>query len=748
MEKEKEIKFDLSKLDNETQSLYMEARIEYKEIIESVFTIKDGVVSNAQNRPEPPYAKGTLDKPYFEGGMPIQKKPRELVNAILSGDYRFIEIEGGKRGAKDIYGLFGWAKYLMICPEKVHLATGSSLEHVLRTVLMSDGFGLYFTIPHGIFVRETIAGAQRGIYKFLDNYGLEKQVLFYGNEKENDKNKFQGFTLGSVYVNEALNQHPNGINEADDRIASTRQPLIITTQNPKGEAHRFYQEVEKPKLTTIENIKELEYVRDHYKDSFNALKTRLLQDREIEKRKIINDIKNQYTASKIKELPNQKQIELNQTMLDINYEFDKIIRNYSAEDFASDYIFQTKEEKRDWEKFTISKQLLIEKQKQDLEDFDFQKEMAQLKSEFYNKYKDKYLLQKSMASIVGFTRGGDNPNKIYNAYNFYYAHFNVDDNLYMTEMQRNNYKNSRAVGTAGYDQDIIGLRRSAEGAIYDTFTNDNIFSGNIKDFNWEGLQRAIVIDPGFNHPTGMTDWAVDTVLGKAWCLQERLIDFKIEYIGQKSLDTIYAELLTLIRGAKNRAMPDYVIVDPSKPELIDYLNNANIPVYKADNWNWTTRQKEKEISEEITPRELRGIPLVQTMFAKLKLMIHESCILTIKQIGSYSYEKNESGKDDLPKLNDDLVVTIKYLVNTLGFRPSQWEYEELSEDGIDNGQLSEDEKEKNSKRDLADAIRMAQEEINRETGNFFGQSDNRAKSIAEELVGFTDYSDIFSGGKF
>ena len=135
-----------------------------------------------------------------------------------------------------------------------------------------------------------------------------------------------------------------------------------------------------------------------------------------------------------------------------------------------------------------------------------------------------------MNAIVEFDRGGDNPNKVFNAYNFYYAHFNVDDNLHMTEMSRNNYKNSRAVGTAGYDQDIIGMRRSAEGAIYDAFNNENIFTGEIKDFDWTDKVRVIVIDPGFNHPTGISDWAVDLSIGESWNLQERLIDFKLEYL--------------------------------------------------------------------------------------------------------------------------------------------------------------------------------------------------------------------------
>lgn len=703
MSKEIEKGFNFSNLSQDVQDLYFNARVEYKEIIASIFNPKDGIETNTQNRPLPPYAKGTLDKPFLAGGMPIQAKPKKLVNAILSGNNRFVEIEGGKRGSKDIYGLFAWGKYLMNCPERLHLALGSSLEHVLRTVLMSNGFGIYFQIPHGVFVRETINGAQRGVYKFLDNYGLEKQILFYGNEKENDKNKFQGFTLGSVYVNEALNQHPNGINEADDRIASTRQPLIISTANPKGESHRFYLEVEKPKLTSLSNIKAMEYVRDHYKNQFLVIKNKLLKDRDKEKSKIIKKYLNNFAVSKIIELPKKYQIKLNETLLNMNYEFDKIIRNYSVEDFAGDYIFSEPEEKKDYEKYLKDvKKLMLEKENDD--SFDYETEFSKVKGAFYKKYENKYLLQKSMATVCEFERGGDNPNKIFNAYNFYYAHFNVDDNLYMTEMQRNNYKNSRAKGTAGHDQDIIGLRRSSEGAIYDTFTNENIFSGDITEFDWTEKVRVTVIDPGFNHPTGMTDWAVDLSRGIAWQLQERLIDFKTEYIGQKSLQTIYLELLKIIRKAKNRALPDFVVVDPSKPELIEYLENLGLSVYPANNQNWSTDRKDKEISEEITARELRGIPLVQTAFAKLKIFIHESCTQTISQIGSYSYVKNDKDPSDkLPKLNDDLVVTIKYMVNTVGIRPSMWSEDSEEVENESEGILGNESK-KNEEWDVESAL--------------------------------------------
>jgi len=728
-----EKKFNLNNLDTEIQNLYLNARTEFKEIIESVFNTADGIETKTQNRPLPPYAKGTLDKPFMEGGMPLQKKPRKLVNAILSGNYRFVEIEGGKRGGKDIYGLFAWAKYLMICPERLHLALGSSLEHVLRTVLMSNGFGIYFLIPHGVFVRETINGAQRGVYKFLDNYGLEKQILFYGNEKENDKNKFQGFTLGSVYINEALNQHPNGINEADDRIASTRQPLIITTQNPKGESHRFYIEIEKSRLTSPNNIKEMEYIRDNYKDKFYQLKNQLIKDRDNEKRKIIKTYLDDMAVSAIKELPTKYQIILNETLLNINYEFDKIIRNYAVEDFAADYIFSKEHEKKDYNEYIKSKKNIIKQSEKD-KTIDLQAVLNELKIRFYKKYKGKYVLQKSMNAVSEFDCGGDNPNNVFNAYNFYYAHFNVDDNLHMTEMSRNNYKNSRAEGTAGYDQDIIGMRRSAEGAIYDSFNNENIFDGEIKDFDWTDKVLAIVIDPGFSHPTGMTYWAVDLSIGEMWELQERLIDFKVEYIGEKSLETIYQELLILIRGAKGRATPEYVIVDPSKPELIEYIQDRGFNVYPADNKNWTTKQSEKEVSEEVTARELRGIPLVQTAVAKNKIHIHESCINTIHQIGSYSYVKDDKGgKEKLPKLHDDLVVTVKYLVNTMGIRPSMWESEETVDE---QKTLQPNERTKNSEWNMERLFIEAQNEINRGT---LGFEDDR-----EELIrGGFGINDIF-----
>lgn len=736
---------DIKEWSYEIQDLYYSAREEAKEIVENIFDPKNiGKEISDPDRPLPPYVKGSLDKPYLSGGMPRQRKPRKLVNAILSGNYRFVEIEGGVRGGKDIWGLFGWAKYLMNCPDKFHLALGSSLEHVLRTVLMSNGFGLFFLIPHGIFVRESVSGAQRGVYKFLDNYGLEKQILFYGNEKENDANKFQGFTIGSIYANETLNHNVKGLIEANNRMASGRQPLMIMTQNPRGEASPFYTDFERPKLISESDVVRMEYVRDKLtimnngkevkvRDAFYELEKKILKDRDNEKIKFLKQQFKKYSVTKVSELPNDLQLQINGQLLNINYEFDKIIRNYSVADFAPYYIF----EKSDYDNYVMKRNKIIE-DNPDMDEYDLKDKLKKLKEEFYKRYEDDYLLGKELKKILAYERGGKNPNNILNAYDFYYAHFTVDDNLSMSEMQINNFKNTFTKGTSSYDQSVLGLRRTAEGAVYDTFSTmyydpehpekgGNLFATPIDEFDWTGKIRAIVIDPGFSHPTGMTDWAVDLERGIAWCLQERLIDFKIEYIGNKSLAVIYKEFLKLVRGAKNRAEPEFVIVDPSKPELIDYISNFGFSVYPASNENWTTKRTDKEISNEITGRELRGIPLVQTAFAKRKILIHENCPQLIKQIGSYAYEDNKKGQDELPKLYDDLVVTVKYMANTLNISPALWIYDESGND-IDDSERVEQVQTKNGK-DLDTQIQMA---IN----DFFGERIGIKRTEQEDDGGF------------
>lgn len=605
---------------------------------------------SSSDRKPPKYASGFLDKPFLQGGMPVREKDRLVVEAVLSGNYTFIEIEGGVRGGKDVIALFAWSKYLMTCRDKTHLAVGSSLEHVLRTVLMSSGFGLWTNIPHGVFIRESVSGAQRGVYKFLDAYGLEKEILFYGNEKENDGNKFQGFTLGSVYINETLNQHLNGLDQSFSRIGTSKQPLMIMTQNPEGENAPFYTIWEKPKLTTIENVKKLEFIRDNYKNAFEIVENRLKfgHEDEIEREKLLKErgirwrdlerkeVQKMFLAQKgkshYKYLDVKDQITLNEQLLDVNFRYDQKIRNIPVEFF---YPYLTEKD---------------------------------------------YLYGKSMKKVVNYMRGETNPNKIINAYDFWYSHYTIDDNMSLNEMKKREFKNGYLEGSAYHDQKVLGLRRSTEGAVYPNFDKDNLLTMDYNDYDWTGKERIFTIDPGFNDPTGITEKAFDSTEGTIDYLRERLIDFNYEYTDKKSLDTIYYELLKLIRSGGDRQV-DAIIVDPSKPELINYLEDKGFSVFSANNRNWTTSQKEKETSEEITKRELRGIPLVATAVGKKKIRVHEvGCPNLIMQIGSYTYDMIE----DKNAHGDDLVVHLKYDINTLNVTPAMWTYADTQrEEGAD-----------------------------------------------------------------
>ena len=55
-------------------------------------------------------------------------------------------------------------------------------------------------------------------------------------------------------------------------------------------------------------------------------------------------------------------------------------------------------------------------------------------------HKDHRFYGWSMKKFTMYDRGGQNPNGIYNGYDYNYYHFTVDDNLALTEMQRNEAK--------------------------------------------------------------------------------------------------------------------------------------------------------------------------------------------------------------------------------------------------------------------------------------------------------------------
>ena len=198
--------------------------------LENELSIEDIEALNPNKRGYPKYMKGTFD----ENGLPNNPVLREAYNNIVLGLSRINVIEGGVRAGKDVVGIAIFSELIMLHPANLFGVLGVSLEHAIQTIFQSDGFGIFYTIPHGRLTRENIDGAQRVVYRFINYWGIEKRIVIYGNSNKNDWEKYHGFSIGAWYINEGINQEVRGIEEADQRMIQSPIPVMVITQNPEG----------------------------------------------------------------------------------------------------------------------------------------------------------------------------------------------------------------------------------------------------------------------------------------------------------------------------------------------------------------------------------------------------------------------------------------------------------------------------------------------------------------------------------
>jgi hypothetical protein len=291
--------------------------------------------------------------------------------------------------------------------------------------------------------------------------------------------------------------------------------------------------------------------------------------------------------------------------------------------------------------------------------------------------------------VVNYERGGDNPNFVYNSIDYEYYHFTCEDNLKMDEMQRSEFKRSKGVkGTPTYDRDVLGLRRTTDGAVYDMFSTapynpqEPLKGGNVHNLPMNYFDeikttyRVMSLDGGFNHPTGIIDTEVDLMTGTVYQMQEDLLNMKGH--DEKDLEYVYEKFLRLVRNRKNRKLPDFFIIDPSASAFIRFFKSKGIPVKKASNRVFASKGEEKTFSHQTEKKDVIGIDLMQTMFAKRKFIVSETNTKSLKEINSYeSYQNEKTGRTEIVKIKDELVECQRYIANTL-IKPQMWEGGESS----------------------------------------------------------------------
>lgn len=204
-------------------------------------------------------------------------------------------------------------------------------------------------------------------------------------------------------------------------------------------------------------------------------------------------------------------------------------------------------------------------------------------------------------------------------------------------------------GTVYYDRLVLGEWTRAEGLIFPTFTETNIYKETPTGL-YNIAIRTISCDYGTTNPCVYLDTYDDgeTIwIDREYRWDSRSLEAKQTGKPQKT-DSQYADDMAVFMGSD----PEFIcsiIVDPSAASFIQELRGRGYQVIAADN----------NVAD--------GIRVVNTMFANKKIMIHERCRGLIDELRSYVWDDKASahGEDKPVKEADHGADALRYRINNL-----------------------------------------------------------------------------------
>lgn len=174
--------------------------------------------------------------------MPFSQKHIDYIKNSI--DCKMSVAEGSVRAGKTIDNCVCANIYLEICPDRIHLATGSTTANAKLNIGDCNGFGL----------EHLFKGRCRwGKYKdnealFINTKTGEKIVIFAGGGKADSYKKILGNSYGLWIATEA-NEHydcddsrTSFIKVAMARQVASKQPKILWDLNPCSPTHRIYKD--------------------------------------------------------------------------------------------------------------------------------------------------------------------------------------------------------------------------------------------------------------------------------------------------------------------------------------------------------------------------------------------------------------------------------------------------------------------------------------------------------------------------
>lgn len=223
--------------------------------------------------------------------------------------------------------------------------------------------------------------------------------------------------------------------------------------------------------------------------------------------------------------------------------------------------------------------------------------------------------------------------------NLLHIHFTMPDNPSLSLKTINRLANLY-VGVF-FKRFILGLWVVAEGAIYDMWSDENIYDEDFPEWRLGDVVRDIAIDYGTQNPMVFLD-IIDTG-------SEVFIENEYYYCGRKEgiqkTDAQYGDDLDKFCLGKEIRR---VVIDPSAASFIAELKNRGYRVKEAEN--------------DVIP----GIRVTSTVIGKRILKVHRRCTNFIREVGSYVWDTKltDKGKEQPIKKDDHALDALRYWVYT------------------------------------------------------------------------------------
>lgn len=147
-------------------------------------------------------------------------------------DNTFNILEGAVRSGKTVDNVYAFAHELKTAPDRIHLATGSTMANAKLNIGDANGFGLEY-----IFRGQCHWGKYKDnealFIKGPDTGGQQRIVIFAGGAKADSYKKIRGNSYGMWIATEINLHHDSTIKEAFNRQLAAKRRKIFWDLNPE-----------------------------------------------------------------------------------------------------------------------------------------------------------------------------------------------------------------------------------------------------------------------------------------------------------------------------------------------------------------------------------------------------------------------------------------------------------------------------------------------------------------------------------